>query len=170
MKLPVLSPALRQKAAPLLARWESLPVRDRRALALLAAFGFCLLAWFAVVAPVRDYAAGARERLASANADLAWMQANAAAARDIPSGPGTAPAGASLLSLVNATAREAGLELQRFEPEGEGRVRVSLENAAFTDVMRWLVILQQRYGLAVTQFTADATGEGRANIKLAVGH
>lgn len=162
--------ALRRQLAPLQARWQVLPLRDRRALALLALALAGLLAWFAVISPVLGYADGNRDDLEHARADLGWMQANANRVRRAASqGAGHLEAGQSLLSAVNASAKDAGLNLQRFEPDGEQRVRVTLENAVFTDVMRWIVELERRYGLQVEHFNADAQAPGIANIRLTLG-
>ena len=164
--------AWQQVLAPWRARWQALPLRDRRALAVLAAALAATLSWLAVVAPVMGYAQREVERLAAEQENLAWMQANAAAARQAArNGAGALPAGQSLLAAVNASAREAGLNLQRFEPEGEEKVRVTLENAVFIDVMRWVVGLEARYGIAVLNFTADhPPGQpGLANIRLTLG-
>lgn len=163
--------ALQQRLAPLRARWDALPVRDRRALLLMTAVLAVALAWWLVVAPVRDYAAGEVQRLAAEQDNLAWMQANASAARQAARAGRGLPAGQSLLAVINASAREAGLNLQRFEPEGEQKVRVTLENAVFTDVMRWVVGLESRYGVVVLSLNADhpPAQPGLANIRLTLG-
>jgi len=104
--------------------------------------------------------------------DLAWMQANAAAVRQAAKAgsAGHPAAGQSLLAITNASALAAGLKLQRFEPEGERRVRVTLENAVFTDVMGWIVDLEQRNGVTVESFSADGQPQpGIVNIRLTLG-
>lgn len=162
---------LQQQLAPALARWQALPLRDRRALALLAAALGVLLCWLALVAPVLNYAERGRADLATAREDLGWMQANAnKVRRAVAQGAGQLEPGQSLLSAVNSSAQQAGLNLQRFEPDGERRVRVTLENAVFTDVMRWVVDLERRYGLQVEHFNADVQAQpGIVNIRLTLG-
>ncbi len=157
--------------APLQARWSLLPLRDRRALAGLGAFFAAMLVWFALVAPILHYADRQRVRLLAAQEDLAWMQANAAVARRAAEGTGgQLAAGQSLLAAVNASALAANLNLQRFEPEGDRRVRVTLENAVFTDVMRWLVDLERRHGVTIESFSADRQPQpGIVNIRLTLG-
>jgi len=151
-------------------RWRAMPLRDQRALAGLTLFAVLIAGWLGAVAPLLDYAQNSRDALQQAQADLAWMQANAAAARQAGAASGHLAEGQSLLTAVNASARESGLNLQRFEPEGEQRVRVTLENAVFTDVMRWIVTLQNRYGLSIDSFNADQQAQpGIVNIRLTVG-
>lgn len=152
------------------ARWQVMPLRDRRALAVLGLFFVLAGSWLGVVSPAINYANDSRAALQQAQADLLWMQLNAVAARQAAARTGQLAAGQSLLSAVNASARASGLNLQRFEPDGEQRVRVTLENAVFVDVMRWVVTLQQQYGLAVDSFSADAQAQpGIVNIRLTVG-
>lgn len=164
--------AVSPRLAPLAARWALLPLRDRRALAGLGAFFLAILVWLALIAPILHYADRERARMISAQEDLAWMQANAAAVRQAAKAgsAGHPAAGQSLLAITNASALAAGLKLQRFEPEGERRVRVTLENAVFTDVMGWIVDLEQRNGVTVESFSADGQPQpGIVNIRLTLG-
>lgn len=162
---------IRQRLAPLRERWQTLPARDQHALAVLTLALAATLFWLLVVTPARHYAQEAREELTTARTDLGWMQAHAAQARQLAGqGSGHLEAGQSLLSAVNASAQQAGLNLQRFEPDGDRRVQVTLENAVFTDVMRWIVDLQRRYGLQVEHFNADMQAQpGIVNIRLTLG-
>ncbi|MFZ5699250.1 MAG: type II secretion system protein GspM [Pseudomonadota bacterium] len=171
MKNSVLS-SLMAHLPPLRARWYSLPIRDRRAIAILTIFFVLMSIWLLIVAPVLDYADKARKDIAAAQADFDWMQTNAMRARQAATRGAVShlAAGQSLLSAVSSSAKEAGLNLQRFDPEGERRVRVTLENAVFTDVMSWLVELENRYGLVVEDFNADGRPQpGIVNIRLTLG-
>lgn len=154
--------------APWQARWHALGIRDRRALLGMFFVILAVLGWQWVVKPLTGYAERQQQRLADEYQDLAWMQANAGLARQAGAGgAGTLPAGQSLLSVLNSSAREAGLNLQRFDPDGDSRVRIALENAVFTDVMRWVVDLEQRYGVTVSSLTADSQPQpGVVNIRL----
>lgn len=161
--------AFATRIAPLQTRWQQLPSRDQRALAAMAVALAAAVLWLALAVPAMNYAQSARQDLESARADLGWMQANAGRARQL-AGAGGLQAGQTLLSAVNASAQQAGLNLQRFEPDGEQRVRVTLENAVFTDVMRWVVDLERRYGIRVEHFNADVQAQpGIANIRLTLG-
>lgn len=167
----VLPLSLAARLAPLQARWQAMPLRDRRAFAALSLFLGAVLLWLAIIAPAFRFAANAHERLGAARADFSWMTGHASEARQAAQSAARGlPAGQSLMAVVSSSAGQAGINLQRFEPDGAQRVRVSIENAAFTDVMRWVVLLEQQYGLRVSAFTADAVAEpGIANIRLTVG-
>lgn len=156
--------------AALRQRWQAMPVRDQRALAALSLFAVLLAIWFGLVAPLLHFSGSRQDAFVQAKTDFEWMQANAAAARQAGAMQGQLAAGQTLLSAVNASARESGLNLQRFEPDGEQRVRVTLEGAVFVDVMRWIVTLQNRYGLHVESFNADQQAQpGIVNIRMTIG-
>ena len=65
--------------------------------------------------------------------------------------------GRSLLAVVDQTAKQSGLggAIKRVEPDKEDRVRVSLEQVAFDDMVRWLSSLRQSYAVNVDTVTID---------------
>lgn len=163
--------AMDAQIAPWRVRWLALSVRDQRALALMLAAIAAAAIWWLLISPLATWKDRQVQRYTDEQESLAWMQANAQVARQVA---GQLPAargdeGQSLLAVVNASAREASLNLQRFEPDGEQRVRVTLEKASFTDVMRWVVDLERRHGIVVSNMTADNQGQpGIVNIRLAL--
>lgn len=87
------------------------------------------------------------------------------------SGPSaqTPVSGESVIVLVDRSTRERGLNsyLKRNQPEGNGGVRLRLENAPFDDLLLWLSDLQSRQGLAAVSATFDPAGDpGRVNANL----
>lgn len=146
-------------------------MRDQRALLVMGACLLFFVLWQALLVPVMDYAQRQSDRFRTEQENLAWMQANAAAAREAAGQvQGALPQGQSLLAVINASARADGLSLQRFEPDGETRVRVTIEKAVFTDVMRWLVSLEQQYGIVASSLSADSPGQtGLVNVRLTLG-
>lgn len=77
----------------------------------------------------------------------------------------------SLLSIVDATARAAGLgeAIQRIQPEGDDQASVTLEAAAFNKLLFWLRTLERDYGVAVAALTvsrAEQTGAIQARMTL----
>lgn len=145
------------------ARWQALAPRERRALSLGALVLGALLGWLLVWEPQVAARDAWRLRVAAAEADLAWMRA---VAPRVQAGGATAPAagapdGRSLLARVDASAREAGLgnALLRVEPIAAGQVRVTLEQAGFDGLMRWLETLSSTQGVRVTELSAQR-GDG----------
>jgi len=77
--------------------------------------------------------------------------------------------GQSLLSMVDSTAKSGrlGAALKRVQPDGERRVRVWMEAASFDDVMRWLVLLDARYGVTIENSVFEMKQEsGRVDARL----
>jgi len=155
--------------------WQTLQPRERRILAL---GGLVLLAatlFLLVIEPALEQRSQARERLADARAELAWMQAHApeVAARQERE-PGTDPRsrgsgdGRSLIAHVDASARAAGLgeRLARVRPTEDG-VAVVLEGAPFGELMRWLGELETDAGILASRIVLERGARpGRANADL----
>lgn len=162
--------AVGKQLAPLRAKWSALPLRDRRALLALGSFFALVFVWLLVLQPFLVWHAATRARLVQEQDNLAWMQQNAPLAQQLGDAPAGPAAGQSPATLVSAAARQAGINLQRFEPDGDARVRVSLEKVPFVDLMRWLVTLEQRHGLIVQSLNADNDGTaGLVSARITLG-
>lgn len=153
-------------------RWQALAPREQRtvawgALALVLMAGYLLL-WEPMVQN-RD---AARIRVASAEADLAWMRAAAPLLQRRGPAPPQLPAdGRSLLARVDASARESGLggSLLRVEPVAAGQVRAYFEQAGFDAMMRWVEVLSQRHGTRVTELSVQrADGVGLVDARMSL--
>ena len=74
----------------------------------------------------------------------------------------------SLLTLIDATAREANVRLTRYRPESDGSVNVVIQQQTFNDVLRWTGLLE-RENLRITQVAIDAEDtEGVVNARLSI--
>lgn len=156
--------------------WNNLQRREQRillagGLVLLMAVGF-----LGAVEPLLDSREQARDRLVEARAELAWMQANAAAAsaaatRDnSPAQAGQRPRleGRSLIAHVDASARASGLgeHLARARPSETG-VNVHLEAAPYDALMRWLGELEQEDSVVPGRILLERVIDpGRVNAEL----
>ena len=79
------------------------------------------------------------------------------------------PQGQSLVVLVDRTARASGLggNLKRNQPDGDGALRLRLEDASFDSLMGWLADLEAEHGIRVNTASFDQAGaEGRVNCSL----
>ncbi len=138
--------------------------------------GVALMLYVLVWEPWQDTLQRLRTEAAAQRTDLAWMRA---AAREIQRLSATrevnAPAhpnGGSLLTVVDRTARAAGLgsALKRVEPQGTDRVRASLEGAAFDTLVRWLGRLEREHGIVTLNAVVDRDAEsGRVDARLVMG-
>lgn len=146
----------------LVARYDQLPRRDQQALKLMTVVVLVALIYFAIWRPVAQYHDQAVADRQNAAELLAWMQENQATIRQLAGESGSSgnnaekPAdGRELMATVTSTAREAGLDLQRFEPSGDEAIRVWLENVPFTEVATWLEGLNSEHGILIDQAALD---------------
>lgn len=145
--------------------------RDQRLLLLLAVFVLTVLFWLLVWLPIQDRLAIAETRHARALTDQRWIlerreMLQQQASRQ--SGAG-ARSGQALLSTVATSARNAGITLNRFQPEGSDALAVSLEDVPFGELVVWLDQLQRQDGIRVRSATIDAQntpGRVRARVLL----
>ncbi len=136
--------------------WDSLQPRERRTLALGGLAVLVMLAFFLVWRPLHQRVDALDQRVVQQRETLNWMREAAAEVLayrgQSPAGPDPADLGGeALYSLADRSARQAGLgdALQRVEPAGEGRVRVTLEQASFDELLNWLQRLERDFAIAV---------------------
>jgi general secretion pathway protein M len=147
--------------------------RERQVLAgaalLLAALLLYLLAWEPLAQREHELAA----RIAQQRTQLAWLVDAASEARTLTRRARVPEAqdGASLLSVIDRSAAQAGLgaALQRLAPEGDQGVRVWLDDASYAATLQWLDALGG-YGIHVVsvQMEGHAT-RGRITARLLLG-
>ena len=130
-----------------------------------------LLLWLLAIQPLFDRLAMLEQTVAAQKETLRWMQEAAIEIQQLRAqGNRTGDLGGrSLLSVVDQSARAAGLGqgIRRVEPDGESRVRVRMEGVAFDTLMRWLAELHRRYGVRVTSVSIDReSSPGRVNVRL----
>jgi general secretion pathway protein M len=134
--------------------------------AVLAAALFYLAVW----EPMGERRQVLAERVDQQREQLAWLRDAAAEVRTRgPTGDARkAAGGASLLSLVERSAGEAGLaaSVRRLAPEGEHGVRGWLGDAPYRATVRWLEALE-RLGItpSAVQMERDE-GSGRVEARL----
>ena len=150
---------------------ERLAPRERAILLTGGGLGIILLlyalVWHPLSRDVDRLQASVQEQKQAAR----WMRD---AAREVKLLSGSSPGGPvedgrPLLTLVEQTAREAGLgaALNRVEPQGSGAAGVWLQNAAFDDLINWLGSINAELGVRVDSMVADPQDEpGRANVRL----
>ncbi len=142
--------------AQLQARFDTLASRER----LLVVVGglvvvltlLYLLAWEPLVqaheARARDLesARALANRIESVSAELASQGAGGAVNRSL-----------SLLAAVDQTSRSPtlGKAPTRIQPEGDREVKIWLDDVPFDNLLRWLVELETRYGIAASSAEID---------------
>ena len=157
----------------MMAFWNSLQVREQRAMLIAALALLVALVFLGLVEPLMERREQARDRLAESRVELAWMEAHAsevAAARDREPEQDDRPnlEGRSLIAHVDASARAFGLNgpMVRSRP-GESGVNVSLEGAPYREVMRWLDELEQKDDVLAERIVLERTpAPGRIDAEL----
>lgn len=152
--------------------WRGLGPRERGVLSLAIGALVLVLGYVSLWEPLIDSRNEWRNRVATAQADLAWMRATAPQVRERGGAvPVRSNDSRSLLARADASARDAGLggSLLRVEPVSDGQVRVYFEDAGFDAVVRWVETLSAQYGTRVGELSAQrADGVGRVDVRLSL--
>lgn len=156
-----------------IARFDQLPKRDQKALQVLGLALAVFLVYFLVWRPAAAYHEEAVANRESATALLGWMREHRGQIEALAAtgGGDAASSGINgtrdLMSTVTRSAEQSGLALQRFEPSGEGQMRVWLEDASFNQVARWLETLNAEYGIVIDQAAVDRKDQpGLVSVRL----
>jgi general secretion pathway protein M len=141
--------------------YAGLAAREQRVV-FIGGIAAGILLLLAVVLPLHRQTAALEKRIATKQADLAWMQAVAPSLA--AAGPQRAAAAGpqeSLVVLVDRTARESGLAqaLTGSQPSGDGGLRVQLEKAQFNALVAWIARLSEQSGVSVESASVDAAAE-----------
>jgi general secretion pathway protein M len=145
--------------------------RERMFVSVGAALALVFALWGLLLNPLYGNSAATASRIESKQNTLQFLRVAAAELASVSHLPAARPdlAGQSLVVIVDRSAREAGLgaALTRNQPVGDDGIRVSLENAPFDSVARWLAAVNARSGLAIESASFDRTPvEGRVNASL----
>ena len=139
--------------------YVNLAERERR-FVNLGAIVAVVLVILAIVLPLNRNISQARQRIATKQGDLAFIQ------EAIPQISGAGPAGTiatgeSLVVLIDSSARESGLgkALASSQPTGDKGLRIRLEHAPFDALVAWLARLSQQHGVRVESAEIEYAGE-----------
>lgn len=146
-------PDLTSQFQPLIDRWNNMPQRDRRALAVLLVSSALLLLWFALISPLNSWQAESKNELAAARETFQTLTSHAPEA--IAAGSGNRVTNtASLNTELRRQANRFGLSIQSFEPDGD-LLRVRIDEARYGPVVRWLAAMESA-GVITDQLTLEA--------------
>lgn len=130
--------------------------RERQLILAAGVLALLTLVWIAIVRPLGDATASARERQGDAIVRLADTHAAVDAVRAADASRGRALTG-TLADTVRASADEAGFVLASLDPVAPDRVRVGIASARGGALVGWLARLE-RSGVLVD--TARLTDHG----------
>ncbi|MBT8139042.1 MAG: type II secretion system protein M [Gammaproteobacteria bacterium] len=146
-------------------RYLGLSDRDRRLVNWLALALALFIAWRLVFGPALGYLDSASNQYQKQLANYGWMQ------EEVPKTKALLDAGAtvregSLLSVASATAKNHELSFSRFEPIGDDRVRLWLEQVVFNNVVSWLGELEEQHGVSAIDISLDSAAPGYVSVRL----
>ena len=137
--------------------FESLAPREQWLVGGGGILAICIVVWALVWTPLRAGALELNDKVASQEKLLADLYRAEALKR---TGGRNSPTnrGGSLVVVVDQTTRAAGLQsaLTRNQPDGSNGIRVTLKDAQFDSVVRWLADLSAT-GVLVETVSVDQT-------------
>ncbi|KQO44687.1 MAG: type II secretion system protein M [Pseudomonas sp.] len=149
-------------------RWQQLPPRDRSILLWLAG-GVALLLFYAFVwLPLERKVDASNARYQQEREFLSYLQEQAPTLRRVGPHARLSLSPERLQGLVTSTAQQHGLVLERLDSEGGGRLLISLAQAPFDKIVRWLQELEEK-GVTLFEVSLERSGVGKVDARLAVG-
>ena len=150
--------------------FEQLSQQERYMLIAAAAGLVLLLLYLLAIRPLVQSNSELRNEIADKQDALLWMQSASQEIRSLQSTRRTTPKADSrtLIARVNSVLRQKSITPAAIKPEGEKRLRMTLEAVSFTTLMERLDLLQSQYGVRVMQATIDPASDqsGRVNARL----
>lgn len=157
----------------ILKNWHQLQPRERLILGLGSIIIVVILSYSLILKPWHRAIGNMQKSLQVWRADLVWMQHHAKLVKDggVSSPQKFKGENQSLMAVVEQTAKASGVRsaIQQMVPrENNQEVSVVLEDVSFNNWVKWVDILQNQYGVAIKQLTADREDDqpDRAEIRL----
>lgn len=140
-------------------KWAGLPTNDQRALGMLGLFLGAVFIVFGLFKPAQGYFDSARDDAEQSRELLTWIEEQRPQLERIQrNSGGESRAQGTLLQRVTAAANNHKVTIKRFEPEGDGRIRLWIDEARYQDLQPWLnTLLQQRF--VIRSVSVDALAE-----------
>ena len=153
-------------------QYEMLPSRDRLALKVLAvALGLCIL-YFGAWVPAQNYMLDAANNLESKQTLLKLVNENKASLSSLAKASSSSSGNPALnsqqlVSSVTNLAKQQGLNLKRFEPSGENKLKVWMDEQSFDKIAQWLDRLSKSLNVRVEQISIEKEdAEGLVSARL----
>lgn len=132
--------------------------RDRKALQLLGSALFVGLIYFLVWEPVTNWSEAQKDDYLYQEEISTWLQSNLSKARELQKNQQVASGRRELSSIAASAAQQVDITLGRVQPDRKG-LSVWVEDAAYQKLLKWLVLLQTKHGVAVQQIRIDKLKE-----------
>ena len=143
--------------------YNALPSRDAKILKILSALTILVLIFSWVIQPTISSIKTSENKLAAELKFHTKLKENAFLFKS--TGANTNNNNGSILSRVNGLAKEKGIKLKRFEPNGDSGLRVWLEKINFNSAIDWIETLEVEQGIKVEQISIDKVDNGIVNLR-----
>lgn len=151
--------------------FNGLAPRERLMVSVAAVIVALALIYAAAWSPLASSVVRLENSVEEQQALKQWMQQSAAEVNQLRNSSGATGASGhrSLLAVVDQTSKQSQLApaVKRIEPDGQELVRVTLEQASFDDMVKWLGGLQRSSAVSVEDISIERQAEsGRVNVRL----
>ena len=146
-------------------RYNGLSDRDRVAVNVLVLVVALFLVYQLVLSPAMGYLTKAGQSYQRELENREWMVKHEPEVRQRLTVESSVREG-SLLSIASATAKNYELSFSRFEPIGDDRVRLWLEQVQFNNIVSWLGEMQTQNGISAVDISIDSGSPGYVSVRL----
>ncbi|NNL57680.1 MAG: type II secretion system protein M [Pseudomonadales bacterium] len=146
-------------------RYNTLSDRDRLWVNIMAVLLAVFLVYRILVGPALGYLGSASKHYQKQLENHQWMVAQESKTRELLAA-GASNREGSLLSAASSSAKNHELSFSRFEPIGDDRVRLWLEQVKFNNVVNWLSELEENQGVSAIDISLDSAAPGYVSVRL----
>jgi len=141
-------------------QYEMLPPRDRQVLTIFGIILSIFIIYYAMWVPAHDYMKNAQRDVEQNEKLLALVKQNTVVLSSLAKGQSSAGTGKvltsqQLVSSVTNMAKRSGVALKRFEPSGDKKIKVWVDNASFDKMMTWLASMKKTLNVTVEQISIE---------------
>ncbi len=139
--------------------WDRLEHRERALISGSAMIAMIVLGYVLVWEPFQTSHRRLQQSVAEQRADLAWMRQAAQEIQRLSGAARPKSDGRSLLTLIDQTARTAGIgvALKQMTPQGDDRLSARLDAVEFNKLLPWLGVLEREYPITLINLSVDRT-------------
>ncbi|BBM03397.1 type II secretion system protein GspM [Microbulbifer sp. GL-2] len=149
-------------------KWQTLSSSDQRALTLLSLFAGGLFIVYGLYSPAKGFFEESLNRAEEAQELVQWMESQRTVLARIKPNSAAGKASGTLLQRVTTAAKKNQITIKRFEPEGDNRIRLWIEEVRYQDLQPWLNQLIKEQ-IAVRTINLDALAEqGMVSARLTI--
>ncbi|WP_257284406.1 type II secretion system protein M [Endozoicomonas sp. SESOKO1] len=145
------------------------PPGDRKILQLLFTVVLTGLIYLLILEPVSQWSETQKSAYLYQQEMNAWLHGNLPRARNLQKNQQAASSRQELSSIATNVAQQADISLGRVQPDRKG-LSVWIEDAAYQKLLKWLVLLQTKHGVALQQVRIEQLKEeGRVKSYIHLG-